>query len=200
MIRYPESMCEIHKGVKTSEPVCIVCMSNKIDRLKEVNAELLEALEALSALGALEHSFDESTDARDAKIKARAAIAKAKVEAAYIIRAAAEESDPYCPAVQDAYERALEELMIVNCMEPLTTGDAKSDLFRLIACEVQIALDPRVSEAARTLMADGASKTAELLKALKAIAAKYDNMPAKEEYEVYSIASAAIAKVEEVGR
>lgn len=34
MTEYPNSACDAHRDVKTNEPVCIVCLSNEIDRLR----------------------------------------------------------------------------------------------------------------------------------------------------------------------
>jgi len=34
MIKYPNSACEEHLNVKMSEPVCVICMSNRIAELE----------------------------------------------------------------------------------------------------------------------------------------------------------------------
>lgn len=39
MTKYPDSSCELHRNVDTSEPVCIICMGHNEDRLRrEINA------------------------------------------------------------------------------------------------------------------------------------------------------------------
>ncbi len=38
MIKYPKSECEAHLNVKTDKPVCIICMGNEIEQLKNENA------------------------------------------------------------------------------------------------------------------------------------------------------------------
>lgn len=45
MINYPNSACEKHKSVSTSEPVCIICMSNQITELELENSALKDGLE-----------------------------------------------------------------------------------------------------------------------------------------------------------
>lgn len=42
MTKYPNSECEAHRDVKTSQPVCIICMGNEIEQLRG----LLEAEQA----------------------------------------------------------------------------------------------------------------------------------------------------------
>lgn len=49
MIKYPDSACDAHRNVKTSEPVCVVCMSNEIDRLRRL---LDEAADSIANWGA----------------------------------------------------------------------------------------------------------------------------------------------------
>lgn len=39
-IKYPESDCEKHTEVETSEPVCLICLSNEVERLEKENEEL----------------------------------------------------------------------------------------------------------------------------------------------------------------
>lgn len=52
MTHYPDSACEAHRDVTTSEPVCIICMSNEIDEL-EAQRDSFERmlLAACTALG-----------------------------------------------------------------------------------------------------------------------------------------------------
>lgn len=33
--RYPNSACEAHHNVKTSEPVCVICITNQIEKLQD---------------------------------------------------------------------------------------------------------------------------------------------------------------------
>jgi hypothetical protein len=34
MTKYPNSECDAHRDVKTSAPVCIICMGNEIEQLR----------------------------------------------------------------------------------------------------------------------------------------------------------------------
>lgn len=45
MTKYPNSECEMHRDVKTDEPVCIVCMGYEIERLSILAEERRQALE-----------------------------------------------------------------------------------------------------------------------------------------------------------
>jgi len=46
MTKYPNSACEEHRSVKTSEPVCIICMAEEINRLKALALASLKARDA----------------------------------------------------------------------------------------------------------------------------------------------------------
>ncbi|MCP1289853.1 hypothetical protein NK214_06570 [Chromobacterium sp. S0633] len=50
MTHYPDSACEAHRDVTTSEPVCIICMSNEIDELEARLAALPASPKTGSAL------------------------------------------------------------------------------------------------------------------------------------------------------
>lgn len=39
MTRYPNSTCELHSDVRTSEPICLVCLSNRVRELEKVLLE-----------------------------------------------------------------------------------------------------------------------------------------------------------------
>ena len=45
--RYPESDCELHSNVRTSEPVCLMCLSDHIKSLETEVAELKAEVERL---------------------------------------------------------------------------------------------------------------------------------------------------------
>ena len=43
MPRYPNSECDAHRNVKTSAPVCIVCMDEELTRLRKLAQASLDA-------------------------------------------------------------------------------------------------------------------------------------------------------------
>ena len=45
MTRYPNSECDEHRNVKTSAPVCIVCMDEELTRLRKLAQASLDARE-----------------------------------------------------------------------------------------------------------------------------------------------------------
>lgn len=45
MTRYPNSACEAHLNVITSEPVCFICMNNEIESLRRDAGRDVESLE-----------------------------------------------------------------------------------------------------------------------------------------------------------
>ena len=47
MVRYPNSECDAHRNIKTSAPVCIVCMIEEIERLRMAIQQRDEALNYL---------------------------------------------------------------------------------------------------------------------------------------------------------
>jgi hypothetical protein len=63
------------------------------------------------------------------------------------------------PEADDAYREAVDTEMML-CHLGVATGDAKKDLHAIINWNVDVALDPRVSERARTLQASAASPPA----------------------------------------
>lgn len=65
------------------------------------------------------------------------------------------------PEAADAYREAVDTEMML-CHLGIATGDAKKDLHAIINWNVDVALDPRVSERARTLQASAADAGAAL--------------------------------------
>lgn len=51
MTKYPNSECETHRSVRTSEPVCVVCMANEIERLRAALQELVDLKDMKEAIG-----------------------------------------------------------------------------------------------------------------------------------------------------
>lgn len=49
MAEYPDSACEAHRNVKTSEPVCVICMGNEIERLRAALRSAKAAMEKSEA-------------------------------------------------------------------------------------------------------------------------------------------------------
>lgn len=50
MTKYPNSACEAHRGVKTSDPVCIICMANEIETLKSLERQYTQSLGRMAQL------------------------------------------------------------------------------------------------------------------------------------------------------
>ena len=67
MPRYPNSECDAHRNVKTSAPVCIVCMDEEITRLRKLaqaslDARNKEARTAMSLDVAIENYSDYASE------------------------------------------------------------------------------------------------------------------------------------------
>jgi len=54
MTKYPNSICDAHQDVETSEPVCIACLLVKLDELQKERNGLIELLLKVSRF-ATEH-------------------------------------------------------------------------------------------------------------------------------------------------
>lgn len=57
MIRYPNSECEEHRDVKTSAPVCIICMAQEAERLREDVDKATDEIERLKIIEKASSAF-----------------------------------------------------------------------------------------------------------------------------------------------
>lgn len=67
---YPDSACEEHRSVKTSEPVCIICMAEEVERLRvlaqaHIDARDKEAKTKMSFDNAEENYSNSDPEARE---------------------------------------------------------------------------------------------------------------------------------------
>ena len=84
MPRYPNSECDAHRNVKTSAPVCIVCMDEELTRLRKLAQASLDARdkEAKAAMS-YECAKDNYTDCcKEATDYERAMLAASRADAA----------------------------------------------------------------------------------------------------------------------
>lgn len=49
MTKYPKSECEEHLDVKTDRPVCVICMMDEIEQMRDAATEAAEILDNLMA-------------------------------------------------------------------------------------------------------------------------------------------------------
>lgn len=81
MTKYPNSDCEEHRNVKTSAPVCVLCMAEEIERLRTLATAHLDArdkeAQAKMSFDNAEENFSNSDPERRAYEKAMVAASAA---------------------------------------------------------------------------------------------------------------------------